>query len=145
MRYVYPADITPDEDNGGYSATFPGVYGASTCGSTIEEALEMAGDCLVASLGAHYRTRKDIPLPGLVGPGQYGIPLQPVVAAKVALNVAMREQGITRAALGERLGIGETAARKLCNPDHQSHIKFIDRALRLLGRQLVVEDLSVPE
>ena len=142
MRYVYPADITPDED-GYYNVAFPGVYGAVTCGDTLEEALEMAEDCLVTALGAHYRTLQDIPSPSAVGPGQYGIPLQPVAAAKLALNVAMRDQDVSTAALGEWLAIGETSARKLCDPDDESHIKLIDRALRLLGRQLVVEDQSV--
>ena len=139
MRYVYPAEITPDE-GGGYDATFPDVYGAHTCADTLEEAPELAEDCLIAALGVHYRSRKQIPLPGPVGPAQYGIPLQPVVAAKVALDAAMREAGVTKVGPGKMLGVTEPNVRKLCDPDHQSHIRLVDQALRALGRRSIVED-----
>ena len=52
----------------------------------------------------------------------------------------MRNQGLTNVALGERLGISEAAVRKLLDPDHRSHISTVERALRALGRSLVVED-----
>ena len=139
MRYVYPAEITPDED-GGYNVAFPGVYGANTCGETLEEALDLAEDCLVAALGAHYRSRKELPLPGPVEPDQYEIPLRPVVAAKVALNAAMRDGGVTKVALGKMLCVSESNVRKLCDPDHQSHIRVVEKALKALGRRLIVED-----
>ena len=149
MKYIYPCNIVRDvvefEETGreAYMATFPDVPGANTGGDTFNEAFVMAEDCLVAALGAHYRTRRPFPLPSPLASGQYGIPLSPVVAAKVALNVALQEQGLTKVALGEMLGVTESNVRKLCDPDHHSHIRLVDRALRVLGRQLVVEDVEV--
>lgn len=124
--------------------SFPGVKGASTGGFTREEALEMAEDALVAALGAYYNLGEDIPLPSPVGEGQEPVPLQPIAAAKVALNVAMRDQGVTKVALAKRLGVSEAAVRKLCNPDHRSHISTVERALHALGRGLIIEDAPWP-
>ena len=143
MRYVYPC-VLHVEEGGGYWVSFPDVKGASTGGSTREEALEMAEDALVAVLGAYYYLGEDIPLPSPVGEGQEPVPLQPIAAAKVALHVAMRDQGMTKVALAMRLGVSEAAVRKLCNPDHRSHISTVERALHAVGRGLIIEDVPWP-
>ena len=59
------------------------------------------------------------------------------------MNVALQEQGVTKVALGQMLGVTEAAVRRLCDPDHHSHIRLVARALRLLGKQLVVEDVPI--
>ncbi len=63
-----------------------------------------------------------------------------LVAAKLALYTAMREQEIARIVLAERLGLSESAIGKLLNPDHRSPISPAMKALRAVGRSLVVED-----
>ena len=65
--------------------SFPDVSGANGSGASREEALHMAEDALVAALGAHYRLRRDIPIPTTVEAGQEAVALRPLVAAKVAL------------------------------------------------------------
>ena len=139
MRYVYPCNLNPEE-GGGFYVSFPDVRGALTSGKDRAEALDLAEDALVAALGAYFRLRQDIPLPSPIEDGQESIPLPPIAAAKVALCTAMREQGITEAELAERLGVGKNAVRSICNPDHRSHMDRIERALRAVGRRLVVED-----
>ena len=143
MRYVYPC-VLHAEEGGEYWVSFPDVEGANTGGSTRAEALAMAEDALVAALGAYYNLGENIPLPSPVGEGQEPVPLQPVAAAKVALNVAMRGQGITKVALAKRLDVSEAAVRKLCNPDHRSHISTVERALHAVGRGLIIEDAPWP-
>ena len=150
MRYVYPCDVVLDEEERmatgreAYTVTFPDVYGATTGGWSWEEALENAEDALVAALGSHYYFKQDLPLPSAVKEGQQPIPLRPVAAAKVALNTAMRKRGMTKVALAEKLGITESAVRKLCNPDHHSHMSTIERALKVVGIRLVVEAVEKP-
>ncbi len=138
MRYVYPCVLHPEEI-GGFWVSFPDVPAANTGGRTREEALLMAEDALVAALGGYYRLGKDIPLPSTLEEGQEAVRLEPIAAAKVALNSTMRRLRITNVALAKQLGITESAVRKLRDPDHRSHISSIERALRLVGLTLVVE------
>lgn len=146
MRLVYPCEIIGNEYDGeGFVVHFPDVYGATTGGWSWEEALGNAEDALVAALGSHYYFGNDLPLPSAVKEGQQPIAPRPVAAAKVALNTAMRKRGVTRADLAEKLGTTESAAYKLCNPDHYSHISSIDRALKVVGVCLVIEAVDINE
>lgn len=139
MRYVYPCTLTLDEE-GWLTVSFPDVPEALTCGKTRQEALEMAEDALAVALAGYVHARRDIPTPSALTKGQDLVPLPPIVAAKLALYTAMRSQGMTKVALGARLGISESAVRKLVDPDHRSHIGQVENALKVLGRTLVVED-----
>ena len=63
-----------------------------------------------------------------------------MVAAKLALYTAMRNQGITESELADRLHLGESAVRKLVDPGYGSHLTQVEKALRAVGRSLVIED-----
>ena len=148
MRYAYPCSIVRDEEERqatgreAYVATFPDVYGATTGGWSWEEALELAEDCLGVALAACVKARQDIPRPSPLAPGQVLVPVSPIIAAKIALYSAMRQQGITNVALAAQLGLSEGAVRRLVNPSHRSHISQVEKALQVVGRGLVVEDLA---
>lgn len=139
MRYVYPCVLAPEE-GGGFFASFPDVPGANTCGDDRAEALEMAEDALAVALAGYVHERWDIPLPSPAAPGQVLVAVPPLVAGKLALYSAMREQGVTKTALAKRLGLSESVIRRLLNPDHRSHISQVEKALRAVGRRLAVED-----
>ena len=141
MRYSYPCILTP-EPEGGFFVQFPDVRGALSNGADREEALEMAEDALAVALGGYVASGWDIPKPSPASDGQELVAVPPVVAAKLSLYTAMREQGITKADLAEQLGLNETAAAKLVNPDYGSPISSVLKALRVVGRSLVVEDLA---
>ena len=151
MRYAYPCSILRDEEEaraGGreaYTVTFPDVYGANTGGWSRDEAVEMAKDCLGVALGLYVTAREDIPAPSPLAEGQVLISVAPIVAAKLALHAAMREQGVTNVALAARLGLHENAVRRLLDPGHRSHIMSVEKALEALGRSLVVEDRATVE
>ena len=139
MQYVYPCVLTPEEE-GGFFVSFPDVPEALTGGDDRTEALAVAEDALATALGMYVKEREDIPVPSATVPGQELVAVPPIVAAKLALYTAMRRQGITKVALAERLGLSESAVRKLCDPDHRSHISNVEDALRAVGRSLVVGD-----
>ena len=139
MRYAYPCVLAAEQE-GGFSVSFPDVPEALTCGDDHAEALEMAEDALAVALGAYVQAREAIPAPGSPEPGQVTVAVPLVVAAKLALYTAMREQGLSKVGLAARLGVTEGAVRKLVNPKHRSHIRQVERALRKVGRRLVVED-----
>ena len=146
MRYAYPCNIVRDKEEErvsgreAYTVTFPDVYGANTGGWSWEEALEMAKDCLGVALGMYVKAREDIPAPSPLVEGQFLVSVAPIVAAKLALYAAMREQDVTNVALAARLGLHENAVRRLVDPGHRSHIASVEKALRAVGRALVVED-----
>ena len=138
MIYAYPCQLTPDED-GGLVATFPDVPEAITGGGDRAEALAMAEDALATALAGYVHEKWEIPAPSVLADGQVSVPVPTVVAAKLALYSAMRAQRITKVELANRLGVSESAVRKLTNPDHRSHVSQVQRALRVVGRSLKVE------
>ncbi|MXZ63276.1 MAG: hypothetical protein F4Y98_06710 [Chloroflexi bacterium] len=146
MRYAYPCSIVRDEEEAratgreAYAVTFPDVYGANTGGWSWDEAMEIAEDCLRVALGMYVKAREDIPEPAPPAEDQVLVSVSPIVAAKLALYTAMREQDVTNVALARRLGLQENAVRRLVDPDHRSHITSVEKALKELGRSLLVED-----
>lgn len=141
MQYAYPCNLIPDREEGeGFIVTFPDVPGALTGAQTREESLFLAEDVLVAMLAVYVQQQRTIPTPSPVADGQELVAVPPIAAAKLALYTAMREQGITGNALAVRLNLSDSAIRKLLDPDCYSHISQIMKALRNVGRSLVIED-----
>ena len=56
--------IEPDEEDGGYVVTFPAIPDLATQGETMEEAREMAEDCLRGYLEVLRETGRPLPSPG---------------------------------------------------------------------------------
>lgn len=139
MQYEYPCVLAP-ENGGGFSVSFPDVPEALTCGNSRAEALALAEEALAVALGAYMRSRENVPSPSRATRHQQLVAVPPIVAAKLALYNAMRREGLTRVALAGRLELSEGAVRKLLNPDHRSHISQIQKALRAVGRGLVISD-----
>ena len=146
MRYAYPCSIVRDEEEErasgreAYTVTFPDVYGANAGGWSWEETLNMAKDCLGVALGMYVKAHEDIPVPSSLEENQVPISVAPVVAAKLALYSAMREQGLTHVALANRLGLQEKSVRRLLDPKQRSPMASVEKALEAVGRALVVED-----
>ena len=135
LQLAYPAKLEAQED-GAVLVSFPDIPEALTEGSTRAEALAEAADCLVAALGGYVSDRRDLPRPSPAR-GRPLVELPALVAAKLALYRAMREQRIGNVALARRLGTAEGTIRRLL--DHRSHIGHVETALRALGQRLVVE------
>ncbi len=141
MQFAYPCMLTPDVEEGvGYVVTFPDVPEAITGAQTREESLYLAENALAVALSAYVENREEIPVPSPVADGQEVVAVPPILAAKLALYMAMRRQQVTKVALAARLGLSESAVRKLLNPDHRSHISQVEKALRAVGRYLLVHD-----
>lgn len=132
----YPFEVREDE-GGFFLLTFPDVPEAGTDGATRAEAEAGALDSLLAALGGYIEARRDLPLPSRRrGAGRAVLP--PLVAAKLALYQAMREEGVTQVALAKRIGRDHKEVRRLLDLDHRSHIGLVEDALEQLGRRLVV-------
>ncbi len=146
MRYAYPCSIVRDEEEAratgreAYVVTFPDVYGANSGAWSWDDAVDMAKDCLEVALGMYVKAREDIPVPSPMAEEHVLICVAPIVAAKLALYTAMREQNVTNVALAVRLGLQENAVRRILDPGHRSHITSVEKALDAVGRSLVLED-----
>lgn len=138
MLYEFPAHLEPEPDGSAVNLQFPDVTGARTWGDDECEALELAQDCLIAALGGYIKLQQAIPRPSPAR-GRPVIAVPPLVAAKLALYSAMREQGATVADLAARSSRSETAIRRLLDLDHRSHVDEVEAALRCLGKRLEVE------
>ena len=138
MIYAYPCQLTSNK-GGGLKATFADVPEAIAGGSDRAETLKMAEVALAAALARYVHNSWSIPTPSEPVDDQELVPVPTVVAAKLALYTAMKGQGITKVELARRLGVSESAVRKLTNPDHRSHVSQVQAALRAVGRKLNVE------
>lgn len=132
----YPYDVRKDR-GGFFLLTFPDVPEAGTDGETRAEAEAGALDSLLAALGGYIELRRDLPRPSRRR-GDGRAVLRPLVAAKLALYQAMREEGVTQVALAKRIGRDHKEVRRLLDLDHRSHIGLVEDALEQLGRRLVV-------
>jgi antitoxin HicB len=137
MRYAYPVVLDPEPDGTAVNVTFPDVPEALTWGDDQREALELAQDCLVTALGWRARHGEPIPRPSPAR-GRPMIAVPPLVAAKLALYTAMREQGIDTAGLARRLGVGEKVVHSMLHLKRRAHVALLERALAHLGVQLEV-------
>ena len=141
MRYAYPCRIVRHEGNE-HVVSFPDIRGCHTSGYSRAEALEMAEDALVAALSFLVDDREPIPVPSPVLDGQEVVAVDPVTAAKLELYSAMRDRGVSKRELARRLGLSATTVGRLADPGRRSHIDHVVRALRAVGRDLVVEGLA---
>ncbi|WP_018947163.1 type II toxin-antitoxin system HicB family antitoxin [Thioalkalivibrio sp. AKL17] len=139
MRYAYPVQLERDE-GGHYLATCRDVPEALTDGESQEEALREMGEALGAALAGYVMEGRPIPSPTDAEPGEAIAPVSPLIAAKLALRVAMRAEGVSNSELAHRMGSHEGAIRRLIDVDHRSRIEAVHAAIASLGHGLVVED-----
>jgi len=137
--FVYYAVLTPDDKEGGYVVTFTDFPEAITQGEDIKNALSHASDCLEEAVANRIVTGLSIPKPSPMEKGQYAVPLPAQMAAKAALYTTMKESGITKVELANRLNCDEKEVRRLLDPRHPSKLPRIESALSVLGRRLVIK------
>ncbi|MCP4036359.1 MAG: type II toxin-antitoxin system HicB family antitoxin [bacterium] len=138
QTFVYPAQFTPDETDGGYVVTFRDMPEAITQGETIEQTVWEASDCLEEAIANRMALDLPIPEPSDAEAGEYHIALHAVMAAKASLYVAMREDNLSKVELAKRLQCDEKSIRRLLDPRYNPRMARLERALAALGRQLVI-------
>jgi antitoxin HicB len=139
MRYVYPVVLVKDED-GEFIATSRDVPEALTSGATESEALLAMSDALGAALAGYVLDRQGIPAASTPEQGEYLVPVAALVAAKLALRAALRDEGISNTEFARRLNVSEGAVRRLVDMDHASRIDGVIAALAVLGVGIIIED-----
>ena len=138
---VYQARVEPDPD-GGFIVTFPDVPEAITGGGTLEEALEMAEDALAVALLGRIEEGRELPEAAARGEGLHPVVVPAPVAAKLALLELWRGSGLSKSALARRLGVDEKAVRRLLDPNHNTSLARLEKAIRALGGRLVISSVA---
>ena len=135
---AYPAILTPDRDVGGFTVTFPDLPEAITQGEDRLDTLAQAADCLEESVAGRIRRGDEIPEASKTKAGQTVISVPPLMAAKAALYLAMREAKMSNVKLAKQLGCDEKDVRRMLDPRHSSRINALQAALAALGKKIVV-------
>jgi antitoxin HicB len=136
----YIALFEPDPEAGGYVVTFPDFGYGATQGETEEEAMQMAQDLLMLTIGDYIREGKPLPTAARRrGARRRPVPLPALQAAKVDLYLAFTASGLKKAELARRIGIPKTHIERLFSLRRQSRLSQIEAALGALGKRLHVE------
>lgn len=139
MEY-YLALFEPDLKAGGYTVTFPDFGYGVTQGETDAEAMEMARDLLMLTIGDYIRDGKRLPEPARRRGAKFRPVLLPALqSAKVDLYTAFLESGLKKADFARRIGIPKTHIDRLFSLRHHSRLEKIEAALAALGKRLHVE------
>jgi len=137
MRSAYPVALDPEPDGSAINVSFPDVPEALTWGDDEAEALALAEDCLVTALSFYVKAGRALPRPGPAR-GRPLIAVPPLVAVKLALYGAMREQEVSEAELARRIEVGEKVVAALLDLQRRTYLSQLDRALAALGVELEV-------
>ena len=141
----YAVRLTKD-DNGTILVTFPDVPEAVTFGDTKEEALARAPDALATAIEIYIKDRRPLPEPSASKAAGPVVEIPPVMAVKVALYQAMRQQKVGKAELARRLHWHLPQVDRLLDVRHASRIDQLAAGLGAVGKRLLltVEDAPVP-
>ena len=124
-----------------HSGTLPECL---TSGEDVAEALLEAEDALEEAVAGRINDSESIPVPSAPLPGERMVALPVEMAAKAALVLALRDSGMTQAALAERLGVDRKVVQRMLDPRHRTPVSRLNDALRALGNEVVLDAPSLP-
>lgn len=101
--------------------------------------MEEAIDALGSDLSIRLPRREDIPAASAPKRGQRLVPVPLWLAPKMAVYLAMRDQGLSNLELGRKLGVDEKVVRRMLDPEHATKAEKLQAALTALGKQMTVE------
>lgn len=130
--FAYPARIE-EAAPGEFIVTFRDVPEAVTGAATLVEAADLAMDALSVAIEGYLEADRPIPVASPVEAGDVAVPLSLAVAARVALQDAMAAGGVSRRALGQRLGKDEKHVRRILAGE--ASLDQSVAAMRVLGLQ----------
>lgn len=135
---TYPAGFLPEENGKGFHVRFQDIPEALTGGRDLDDTREQAADCLAEALAGRIRRGDPIPKPSKLKRGQHLVSVPLYLAPKLALYLAMRENGLQNTELARRLGVSETVVRRMLDPKHMTKPERIQAALAELGKRIVL-------
>lgn len=136
--FIFPIQLTPDNEDGGYVVTFRDLPEAITQGDSIPECLTEAVDCLEEAIATRINDNRDIPQPSVLQEGEYLVELPLTMIFKALVYQAFREKEINKTQLAHQLNLDEKEIRRILNPRHGTKLSTIERVLSTLGKKIEV-------
>ncbi len=135
----YLALFEPDLEAGGYVVTLPDFGYGVTQGETDQEAMEMAQDLLMLTIGDYMRKGKPLPTPSRRRDARLRpVALPALQSAKVELYTVFVNSGLKKAEFARRIGIPKTHIERLFSLRHHSRLDQIEAAFAALGKRLEI-------
>jgi antitoxin HicB len=135
MAMHYVAKLTREGRH--WLVNFPDCPGCQTFGDSKDEAMEMAADALAGWLASILKHGELPPLPkSREGRSMVAVPVPARLAAVIMIRLRRAKLGITQKQLAERLGVTQQQVAKLEDPDTNSSLGSIEKAMRALGIRL---------
>jgi len=146
--FAYAVVLAP-EPSGGFVVSCPDFPELLTEGKDRADAIEQATDALEEVFAARIRRGEEIPDPSVLAEDTDAVVVRvpPIMAAKAALALALRQTGTSQTALARKLGLDEKEVRRLLDPHHASKLARLQAALLALNRdvEIRVVEVATPE
>lgn len=136
-RFEYAVRLAPSEE-GGFVVTCRDLPQLVTQGDDLAQALVEAGDAMDEVFAVYMQAGLAFPAPSKPRRGERLVSPPAETVAKAALCVALREAGITKVQLAQRMGIDEKEVRRMLDPHYGSKLPRLAQAISVLGRRLVI-------
>lgn len=112
---------------------------AIVSGATREEAAQAMRDALTAAVRGRIKLGLDLVPPAAPDADEREVFILPAaLAAKAALYTAWKASGLSKVALGVRIGCAEKEVRRILDPDYPTGLARREQVARALGVELVV-------
>ena len=115
MRFVYPAELEPNE-LGGYNVQFLDFPNGYTCGDDVEDAVEMAVEVLYLLIEDFFEMGKELPRPTLEWSCEE-------MVALVSVDVDVSGYAVPTKTAAELLGVSDSRVRQMIGSGQLSATK----------------------
>lgn len=136
-NYLYPATVESNNE-GGFIAKFRDVPEAITEAWDLEELKNNARDALISAIDFYIEDRKAFPVGSTVKSGEIAIELPASAVAKVLLLNTMVQANVRPIDLARKMKVKPQEVTRLTDIRHATKIDTIQKALRALGKELVI-------
>ena len=136
-NYLYPATVESNNE-GGFIAKFRDVPEAITEAWDLEELKNNARDALISAIDFYIEDRKAFPVGSTVKSGEIASELPASVVAKVLLLNTMVQANVRPIDLARKMKVKPQEVTRLTDIRHATKIDTIQKALRALGKELVI-------
>ena len=136
IEWTYALELR--QEAGEYHAYCEDLPEAIAAGATEAEARREMGEALAAAVRGRIKDSMELEPPSHTEGDRLRVPLPPQLAAKAAVYSAWRRSGLSKVALGERIGRSETEVRRILDPDYGTKLDQLAEAAAGLGGRLAI-------